>query len=128
MTDPPKRRRKSTPAKPVAAPAPSPPEPAPEPAPESPMDIHKPKPVHSPREFLAELGVIVLGILIALAAEQTVEALHWRHEVADAREAMVHEVTANLRILEVLRRQDQCRVRILAGLDETARGAAPLNL
>jgi hypothetical protein len=92
------------------------------------VDIHKPKPVHSLREFLSELGVIVLGVLIALAAEQAVETLHWRHEVADAREAMAHEITANLRILEVLRRQDQCRVRILAGLDDTARGGAALDL
>lgn len=92
------------------------------------MDIHKPKPVHSLREFFAELGVIVLGVLIALAAEQTVEALHWRHEVADAREAMGHEITANLRVLEILRRQDECRVRILAGLDEAASGRSALDV
>ncbi len=43
------------------------------------MDIHKPKPVHSVREFLSEIGVIVVGIAIARSGEQAIEALHWRH-------------------------------------------------
>ena len=33
------------------------------------MDIHKPKPVHNWRELLTEIGTIVIGVLIALAAE-----------------------------------------------------------
>lgn len=37
------------------------------------MDIHKPKPIHNWREFLSEIGVIVLGVLIALGAEQSIE-------------------------------------------------------
>jgi len=41
------------------------------------MDIHKPKPWHGWREFGKELATIVLGVLIALGAEQAVEALRW---------------------------------------------------
>lgn len=52
------------------------------------MDVHKPKPVHGWRGFLGEIGIIVIGVLIALAAEQAVEALHWRHKVAEAEAAM----------------------------------------
>ena len=48
------------------------------------MHIHKPKPVHGVREFLSEIGVIVVGVLIALALEQGVEALDWSHKVAQA--------------------------------------------
>jgi len=40
------------------------------------MEFHKPKPVHSWREFLTEVGTIVLGILIALSLEQMVETWH----------------------------------------------------
>jgi hypothetical protein len=40
---------------------------------EPPVEIHKPKPVHSWRELLTEIGVVVIGVCIALAAEQTVE-------------------------------------------------------
>ncbi len=52
------------------------------------MDIHKPKRTHSFREFLSEIGVVVLGVLIALGAEQVVDALHWRHKIHQAVEAM----------------------------------------
>jgi hypothetical protein len=48
------------------------------------MHIHKPKPLHGVREFVSEISVIVVGILIALALEQTVESLHWRHKVQQA--------------------------------------------
>ena len=56
------------------------------------MEIHKPKPVHSWRELLTEIGVVVIGVAIALAAEQAVEWLHWQHRVADARAAILIEV------------------------------------
>ena len=53
------------------------------------MHIHLPKPSHGWREFLGEIGVIVIGVLIALGAEQAVEAAHHRSQV--------HEMTAKLR-------------------------------
>lgn len=43
------------------------------------MDIHKPKPWHGLREFVKEYLIIVVGVLTALAGEQAVEWLHWRH-------------------------------------------------
>jgi hypothetical protein len=52
------------------------------------MEIHKPKPWHGWREFLKELGTIVLGVLLALGAEQVVESLHWRHKLERAEENM----------------------------------------
>ena len=52
------------------------------------LDIHKPKPVHGWREFVNEIGVIVIGVLIALGAEQAVEALHWRHQVEAGEDAL----------------------------------------
>ena len=55
------------------------------------MDIHKPKPVHGWREFLKEVGIIVLGVLIALSAEQTVEWFHWRHEASQAEHHLHHD-------------------------------------
>jgi hypothetical protein len=52
------------------------------------MEIHKPKAAHSWREFAVEIGTIICGILIALGLEQGIEALHWRHVVEQAREAL----------------------------------------
>ena len=43
------------------------------------MDIHKPKPWRGWPEFLKEIGTIVIGVLIALGAEQAAEWLHARH-------------------------------------------------
>jgi len=51
--------------------------------------------VHNWREFLSEVGVIVLGICIALAGEQAIEWLHWRHEVKIGRQAIMAEMAAN---------------------------------
>lgn len=59
------------------------------------MDIRKPKPIHNMREFLKEVGIIVLGVSIALAAEQGMEWLHWRKEVATARAALLEEMAYN---------------------------------
>lgn len=44
------------------------------------MHLHRPKPLHGWRELLLEIGVIVVGILIAIGLEQTVEFLHHRFE------------------------------------------------
>jgi hypothetical protein len=57
------------------------------------MDIHKPKPVRHWRAFLGEVGIIVLGVLIALAAEQTVQALDWSAKARRAEAAMRLELT-----------------------------------
>ena len=53
------------------------------------MDIHKPKPVHNLREFLSEIMIIVIGVLITLAGEQSVEWLHWREKAHQA-EVQMH--------------------------------------
>jgi hypothetical protein len=98
----------------------------PAPPPEEPkMEIHKPKPVHNWREFLTEIGVVVIGVCIALAAEQAVEWLHWQSEVKAARAALHTEITANnaifltrrLAIAPCLERQAQEAGRILDDLE-----------
>jgi hypothetical protein len=40
------------------------------------MHFHLPKPLHGWREFAGEVAIIVLGVLIALGAEQLVQAVH----------------------------------------------------
>ncbi len=67
------------------------------------MHVHLPKPLHGWREFAGEVGIIVVGVLIALGAEQVVETLHWRSAVASERDALhqaileeAHEPTGRL--------------------------------
>ena len=88
------------------------------------MEIHKPKPVHSWREFLTELGTVVLGIIIAISLEQFVEYLHWHNEVTIARRALTEEIvttdrfyTRRLLIAPCLNRrldEDAARIRDVA--------------
>lgn len=55
------------------------------------MHFHLPKPMHGWREFVGEVGIIVLGVLIALGAEQAIEWLHWRQEADLARGALAFD-------------------------------------
>ena len=52
------------------------------------MHFHLPKPLHGWRELAGEVGIIVIGVLIALTAEQVVESLHWQDKVRHAEDAM----------------------------------------
>jgi hypothetical protein len=59
------------------------------------MDIHKPKSWHGWRDFLKEFVTIVLGVSVALAAEQGVEWWRWHNEVVAAREVLHEEIAGN---------------------------------
>jgi len=53
------------------------------------MEIHhKVKPLHGWREFVGEVGIILLGVLLAMCLEQVVEMLHWKHRVELGRDAL----------------------------------------
>jgi hypothetical protein len=52
------------------------------------MEIHRPKPWHGVRELAKEVGVIVIGVLIALGGEQVVEWLHHGQQARRAEHAM----------------------------------------
>ena len=59
------------------------------------MHVHLPKPLHGWREFVGEVGIIVLGVLIALAAEALIERASWRQKVKLADTNMRVEVERN---------------------------------
>lgn len=56
------------------------------------MHFHLPKPLRGWREFLGEIAIIVMGVLIALAAEQSVEAWHEHNQAEDGRMALRAEL------------------------------------
>ena len=56
------------------------------------MHFHLPKPLHGWREFLGEVGIIVVGVLIALGAEQVVEMIGWRDRASSARQSLRGEL------------------------------------
>ena len=53
------------------------------------LDVHPPhQAVHSRRDIFIHIATIVVGLLIAVALEQTVEFLHHRHERLELQEAL----------------------------------------
>ena len=56
------------------------------------MHVHLPKPLHGWRAFVGEVGIIVIGVLIALGAGQIVESLHWRESARQASHAIQLEL------------------------------------
>ena len=56
------------------------------------MHIHLPKPLHGWRVFVGEVAIIVLGVLIALGAEQAVQSVEWRQKLGAAVADMNNEL------------------------------------
>lgn len=79
------------------------------------MPVHLPKPLHGWRAFAGEVGIVVLGVLIALAAGQVVESINRRSEARDARENVIDEVEQNI---DVFRRRTEIQPCIDGRLDE----------
>jgi hypothetical protein len=85
------------------------------------MEVHS-KPVHSWRELLSEIGVIVIGVIIALSAEQVVETIHWKHKVADAELAMGRELSGDLAFAAGQLALKDCATRYFNRMEEAIRG------
>ena len=80
------------------------------------MHIHLPKPLHGWREFAGEVGIIVLGVLIALGAEQLIQTIHTRSEVAQFRSAVDAELATTLAAYRYRVDQEPCVKRRLGEL------------
>ena len=74
------------------------------------MHVHLPKPLHGWRAFAGEVGIIVIGVLIALGAEQMVSALHDRTEARDAERAIRGELEQNMAKLRSRKEKLACVV------------------
>jgi hypothetical protein len=88
------------------------------------MHFHLPKPLHGWRAFVGEVGIIVIGVLIALGAEQVVEAMHWRSEVGELRAAMRVELSADRARTEENLAQNPCMLARLDAIEHWASTAS----
>jgi hypothetical protein len=60
------------------------------------MDVHAPmEPIHTWRDIALHLGIVTVGLFIALSLEAFVEHLHNRHLVAEARANIREELQIN---------------------------------
>jgi hypothetical protein len=89
------------------------------------------RPPHGWNAVAWELAIVTLGVLIALGAQQFVDDLHWRSEVASFRNAARAEVSTNLATYTHRRDQDRCMVARLVELQrwlDSWRAGKPLKL
>ena len=77
------------------------------------MHFHLPKPLHGWRAFVGEVGIIVVGVLIALGAEQVVERWHWNDQVRTGREALRVDLREIVFDAEERKAEDPCLRRRL---------------
>jgi hypothetical protein len=82
------------------------------------MRLSLPKPSHGWREVVGEVGIIVVGVLIALGAEQVVEAIHWRSVLATERASLLQEGRDSLEAVAARARQQGCVDRRLSDIRE----------
>ena len=60
------------------------------------MEVHPPEhPIHTWRDFFIHIATIVVGLLIAIGLEQTVEAVHRHGELRETRESLRNELEEN---------------------------------
>jgi hypothetical protein len=83
------------------------------------------------REFVGEVGIIVLGVLIALGAEQVIETIHARERISATRAALNSELSRDLAAFESRINQRRCITPRIEELDRWARAMSagqPLKL
>lgn len=68
------------------------------------------------RAFLTEIAIVVIGVLLALGAEQGVQWLNWQSEVKETRAALDKEIAYNIRDRKLRHDQAGCIDRRLNDL------------
>jgi hypothetical protein len=99
------------------------------------MEIHLPGPIRTFRDFFVHLGIIILGILIALGLEQIVEARHraniGRETVVSLRSELAYDRQQVLEVMGAtagLRGQLQTQIEAIeAARDPAAKGSIPIE-
>jgi hypothetical protein len=89
------------------------------------MQFHLPKPLHGWREFAGEVGIIVIGVLIALGAQQVVETIHWGSQAHETEQTLRAEIQDSLNSVAERRTLDGCLRWQLIALRAAAIGRGP---
>ncbi len=65
------------------------------------LDVHPPHtPTHTWKDFFIHIATICVGLLIAIALEQAVEAFHHHHQREFLEEQMLHEAEENRKLIQ----------------------------
>lgn len=95
------------------------------------MRIRVPTPLKGWRVFAGEVGTILLGVLLALGAQELVQSLHWKREVNETRKALDAELARDLAAFDYRFDQRPCIAQRLSELSrwaESHRSGTPIRL
>ena len=88
------------------------------------MHVHLPKPLHGWRAFAGEVGIIVVGVLIALAAEQVVDEWRWHQKTEVVRKSLMGELGNDRARWDADLAAAKCALQQIDGVDSWARTGA----
>jgi len=77
------------------------------------MNAHLPKPLHGWRAFIGEVGVIVLGVLLALAAQELAQFVSARRDAGELRKSMIDELSIDRARWEATHHDVPCALKLL---------------
>lgn len=77
------------------------------------MKLQLPRPMHGWRALAGEIGIIVVGVLLALGAQQLVESANDREAVSQLRAGIRAELADDRARWEYMRSADRCALRRL---------------
>ena len=80
------------------------------------MKLSVPKPLHGWRQFAGEVGIIVIGVLLALGAQQFVSTLNDRRTAAETRAEVTDELNSDLMSIALRQSAEPCIDRRLSEL------------
>ncbi|MBA2936502.1 hypothetical protein HZF05_20670 [Sphingomonas sp. CGMCC 1.13654] len=95
------------------------------------MKFSWPKPLHGWRAFFGEVGVVLIGVLLALGAQQVADDIHWNTQTAEAREALKAELDHDLGTMTFRVAEQDCVDRRLNAVDSWVaswRAGRPITL
>jgi len=90
------------------------------------LDVHPPhQPAHTWKDFFIHIATIVIGLLIAVGLEQTVEWMHHRHQREQLQSQLVIEAQNNFELMKLDYIYFDQEAPILAALRKDAVGLHP---
>jgi len=95
------------------------------------MRIRIPTPLKGWRVFAGEVGTILVGVLLALGAQELVQSLHWKRAVKETRKALDAELARDLAAFDYRFDQRPCIAERLSELSrwaESHRSGTPIRL
>jgi hypothetical protein len=90
------------------------------------LDVHPPhEAAHTWKDFFIHIATIVVGLIIAVGLEQTVEFFHHRHQLHEAREAIHTELQVNTGLLDEILASTQTAQKAMQRNAAILRAATP---